>query len=77
MPYENRPIQCTAFYCWGSIDRLSEAECRTGIRALAGLMGVLARTTALALGAELIRLPISGPCQSPAIEWREPSEGGP
>ncbi len=46
--YEQRPIQCTAFYCRKSIALLSAEECETGVDALRGLMGVLTRTALLA-----------------------------
>lgn len=49
VPYELRPIQCTAYFCNATISRLSDEECRTGIRALAGLMKIQLRTVALAL----------------------------
>lgn len=42
--YHQRPIQCTAYYCWKSISLLSDEECETGISALTGLMGVMLRT---------------------------------
>ena len=48
VPYELRPIQCTAFVCWQGIALLSQEECETGIGAVAGLMGVMTRTVALA-----------------------------
>lgn len=49
IPYELRPIQCTAYFCRKTIDELSPDECDRGIRALAGLMRVQLRTVMLAI----------------------------
>jgi hypothetical protein len=49
IPYELRPIQCTAYFCRKTIDELSPKECDTGIRALAGLMRVQLRMVGLAM----------------------------
>lgn len=49
IPYELRPIQCTAYFCRKTIDELSSQECDTGIRALAGLMKIQVRTVMLAI----------------------------
>ena len=53
IPYELRPIQCTAYFCRKTIDELSPKECDTGIRALAGLMRVQLRTVGLAIRSRL------------------------
>lgn len=53
IPYELRPIQCTAYFCRKTIDELSPQECDTGIRALAGLMRVQVRTVGLAIKSRL------------------------
>ena len=53
IPYELRPIQCTAYFCRTAIDVLSEEECRTGIRALVGLMRIQIRTVGLAIRSRL------------------------
>ena len=53
IPYELRPIQCTAYFCRKAIDELSPNECDTGLRALAGLMRVQARTVTLAIRSRL------------------------
>jgi len=49
IPYELRPIQCTAYFCRKTIDELSPQECDTGVAALAGLMRVQLRTVGLAI----------------------------
>lgn len=49
IPYELRPIQCTAYFCRPTIDELSPQECDTGIRALAGLMRVQMKAVGLAI----------------------------
>lgn len=49
IPYELRPIQCTAYFCRKTVDELSPQECDTGIKALGGLMRVQMRTVGLAL----------------------------
>ncbi|MCE5197960.1 MAG: hypothetical protein ABFD54_06770 [Armatimonadota bacterium] len=49
IPYELRPIQCTAYFCNATIDQLSPEECNTGSEALKGLMNVQIRTVMLAL----------------------------
>ncbi|MGI6295087.1 MAG: hypothetical protein ACOX3G_03290 [Armatimonadota bacterium] len=49
IPYELRPIQCTAYFCRRAIDALSSAECDKGIRALVRLMNIQLRCVALAL----------------------------
>lgn len=48
IPYELRPIQCTAYFCRDTIDELSKEECETGIKALAGLMKVQQKVLILA-----------------------------
>lgn len=53
IPYELRPIQCTAYFCRKTIDELSHEECDRGIRALAGLMRVQLRTVGLAIKSRL------------------------
>jgi hypothetical protein len=53
IPYELRPIQCTAYFCRKTIDELSPEECDTGIKALAGLMKVQLKTLRLALKSRL------------------------
>lgn len=55
IPYELRPIQCTAYFCRKTIDELTPQECDKGIRALAGLMSVQLRTVGLAIGSRLKR----------------------
>lgn len=55
LPYEQRPVQCSAYFCMGTIDRLSQDECHAGIRALAGLMKVQIETVRLALKSRLNR----------------------
>lgn len=49
IPYELRPIQCTAYFCRKTIDELSPQECDTGTAALAGLMRIQLKTVALAV----------------------------
>lgn len=49
IPYELRPIQCTAYFCRKTIDELSPEECETGIAALAGLMRIQLKTVGLAI----------------------------
>lgn len=49
IPYELRPIQCTAYFCGPAIKALSDSECNRGIKALAGLMKVQMRTVMLML----------------------------
>ena len=49
IPYELRPIQCTAYFCSDTIEELSDEERTTGIRALSGLMGVQIKTVLLAI----------------------------
>jgi hypothetical protein len=49
IPYELRPIQCTAYFCNATIDELSAKECRIGSMALIGLMKVQIATAMLAL----------------------------
>lgn len=53
IPYELRPIQCTAYFCRKTIDELSAQECDRGVRALAGLMSVQLRTVGLAIRSRL------------------------
>jgi hypothetical protein len=48
LPYDSRPIQCGAYYCWGAICALSEQESREGIVALRGLMRIMGRVAGLA-----------------------------
>ena len=55
IPYELRPIQCTAYFCRAAISALSQEECRIGIRALAGLMKIQIRTVGLAMRSHLGR----------------------
>jgi hypothetical protein len=55
LPYEDRPIQCTAYYCWGAIGALSEQESREGIAALRGLVRIMGRVTALAASTRFAR----------------------
>ena len=55
IPYELRPIQCTAYFCRKTIDELTPQECDKGIRALAGLMGVQLRTVGLAIRSRMGR----------------------
>lgn len=49
IPYELRPIQCTAYFCTPTVNELSDAECNIGIKALASLMKVQMQTVMLAL----------------------------
>ncbi|MCL5103067.1 MAG: hypothetical protein M1133_02980 [Armatimonadetes bacterium] len=49
IPYELRPIQCTAYFCNATVNELSKSECRIGSKALVGLMKVQVRTALLAL----------------------------
>ncbi|MHB9038046.1 MAG: hypothetical protein ACYC64_15415 [Armatimonadota bacterium] len=49
IPYELRPIQCTAYFCNATIDELSPKECKIGSKALIGLMKVQIATAILAL----------------------------
>lgn len=49
IPYELRPIQCTAYFCRKTIDELSPQECDKGIAALAGLMRIQLRMVGLAI----------------------------
>ncbi len=49
IPYELRPIQCTAYFCNATIDELSAKECNIGSKALIGLMKVQIKTATLAL----------------------------
>lgn len=49
IPYELRPMQCTAYFCRLAIRQLSETDCDRGIRALTGLMRVQFRTVILAI----------------------------
>ena len=49
LPYEQRPVQCSAYFCNDTINQLSREECRAGIRALAGLMKVQIETVGMAL----------------------------
>ena len=53
IPYDLRPIQCTAYFCNKTVDALSQHECNTGIRALSGLMKIQLQTMLLALGSSL------------------------
>ncbi len=53
IPYELRPIQCTAYFCRPTIAELSVDECNRGIRAMAGLMSVQMRTVGLAIRSRL------------------------
>lgn len=55
LAYEDRPIQCTAYYCWASIRALSDTECREGIAALRGLTRIMGRVTTLAAAARFSR----------------------
>lgn len=49
IPYELRPIQCTAYFCTKTIDELSNQECDKGIKALAGLMRIEMQMVMLAI----------------------------
>lgn len=49
IPYDLRPIQCTAYFCNATINALSDKECRTGSKALIGLMKIQIATAVLAL----------------------------
>jgi len=49
IPYELRPIQCTAYFCNAAINELSDRECDIGSKALIGLMRVQIKTAGLAL----------------------------
>lgn len=49
IPYELRPIQCTAYFCNATVGELSKTECRIGSKALVGLMKIQMRTALLAL----------------------------
>ncbi|MCE5323192.1 hypothetical protein LLG46_07745 [bacterium] len=40
IPYELRPIQCVAYFCNATINELSPEQCRTGSKALIGLMKI-------------------------------------
>lgn len=53
IPYELRPIQCTAYFCRPTVNELSGTECSRGIRALSGLMGIEIRTVMLAIRSRL------------------------
>lgn len=53
IPYELRPIQCTAYFCRATVNELSSDECDKGIKALAGLMSVQMRTVGLAIRSRL------------------------
>ena len=55
IPYELRPIQCTAYFCNPTVEELSEIECKIGIKALASLMNVQIQTVLLALKSRLKR----------------------
>ena len=55
IPYELRPIQCTAYFCGDTIEELSDEERNTGIRALSGLMGVQVKTVLLAIRSRFTR----------------------
>ncbi|MEN6356509.1 MAG: hypothetical protein ABFD83_05420 [Armatimonadota bacterium] len=49
IPYELRPIQCVAYFCNATINELSPHQCRTGSKALIGLMKIQIATVLLAL----------------------------
>lgn len=49
IPYELRPIQCTAYFCNATINELSDRECNIGYKALIGLMKVQIKTAGLAM----------------------------
>lgn len=49
IPYELRPIQCTAYFCNPTVNELSDSECRIGIKALTSLMKIQIKTAVLAL----------------------------
>lgn len=49
IPYELRPMQCTAYFCNAAINALSAKECDTGSHALKGLMKIQIKTAMLAL----------------------------
>jgi hypothetical protein len=48
LPYDSRPIQCGAYYCWSAISALSEQESREGIAALRGLTRIMGSVAHLA-----------------------------
>ena len=49
IPYELRPIQCVAYFCGPVVKELSSEECRTGTRAVAGLMRIQLAIVGLAI----------------------------
>lgn len=49
IPYELRPVQCTAYFCNAAINALSPRECNIGSKALIGLMKVQVKAVGLAL----------------------------
>jgi hypothetical protein len=49
IPYDLRPIQCTAYFCNAAINELSAHQCRIGSKALIGLMKIQIATAILAL----------------------------
>jgi len=53
LPLEQRPVQCSAYFCGDAVKKLSGEECRAGIRALAGLMKVQIGTVRLAVKSRL------------------------
>jgi hypothetical protein len=48
IPYDQRPIQCTAYFCSPCIDVLSDKECEIGTKALGALMGIQMKSVRLA-----------------------------
>ena len=53
IPYDLRPIQCTAYFCNKTVDALSQHECTTGIKALYGLMKIQLQAVLLAFRSSL------------------------
>lgn len=49
IPYDQRPIQCTAYFCSPCIDALSSSQCEIGTKALGALMGIQMKSVGLAL----------------------------
>jgi hypothetical protein len=53
LPYELRPMQCTAYFCKATTEELTDLECSIGVKAVIGLMQVQMRTVGLALRSRL------------------------
>ena len=49
IPYDQRPIQCTAYFCSPCIAALSEKQCITGTKALSALMRIQWESVKLAM----------------------------